>query len=998
MFDLTFAVLILSLVVWSKLVVRWLSWSHEESLGFWTWTEWTKGASMMSMMTKKLMKEKILESWNLRWDVAVLKMVNLPPEPWTWAMMETLPSLRTTAPQLHLLMTFQLFLYSCSSSCSASFAPSCSASWKWDPWWRHDSDWTWRRHSHQCGWWDRTWHGTFNSTFSYFHYQDSNTSCWTFWSTTTGSCRRVSLWTSWEWGLRSPSTPNWSAGNSWVWTSTWQIYSCCRCSALSLYLNFLAYTCCTFRECRDLFPDFSCWGSWSNHSPFWLDCRCWWVLSTQWSTNGFLGSSCWVSDSTSRPTLHALHKVKTDSEIPIEPSLLDPIRVTVAKFSDGTVEIINDDAKSVKAFPKTWTGMTVYQITGTARRELCMYANLPAKENRTKMMRTQKKVDKNGVNEKTLTLDQRALFQEAKRKELRSFFENEVWQFDSVQNSEASRTLTARMLLKWSKNEDGSPRAKARLIVRGYADVDALQGSLETSSPTTTRLSRSFLLSLATMCGWKLWTSDISTAFLQGLPQERKLWVKLPAECLRLLGTSEDTRIVGEARLWATGCSSTILDDGTLKQSVDCDPSDYDNIYWTLAPSSSTRQTTKIPINLVFLDLPSLVKIVCVEWFACMSTTCLVLVVQILCVSGCDQSPSANVFLPWMEGWRELRVLWCQHREDAWWNPSTTSLRVYLKKVKPMTLAKHLGPESELSNQEVTALRGLLGALQWPAVQSSPHLQASTSIYSGSVSRGLVKTALEANRLLKFAKDNADVGLTYAPLDLKDVRIVTAFDASFGCRPDRSSQGGFVVMLAPRKILETEEGDYHILDWRSLKLPRTARSSLAAEAQAAACASDATEFACRYFEHLRSPTVPLRELLHMKSNLEPVLITDAKALFHSCHRDSIVSSVTDRRISLEIRVVKEQMMSLGGTLRWVLSSERQLADGLTKDSARQLLADRLRRARVKFLYDPEYTRRRRSHFQSDFKVKVKVRRQGRKPRMRRKLWPLSWKRPRMTKP
>ena len=64
--------------------------------------------------------------------------------------------------------------------------------------------------------------------------------------------------------------------------------------------------------------------------------------------------------------------------------------------------------------------------------------------------------------------------------------------------------MTARMLLKWSKNEDGSPRAKARLIVRGYADVDALQGSLETSSPTTTRLSRSFLLSLTSMLGWKL--------------------------------------------------------------------------------------------------------------------------------------------------------------------------------------------------------------------------------------------------------------------------------------------------------------------------------------------------------------------------------------------------------------------------------------------------------------------------------------------------------------
>ena len=650
-----------------------------------------------------------------------------------------------------------------------------------------------------------------------------------------------------------------------------------------------------------------------------------------------------------------LHKVKTDSEIPIEPSLLDPVRVTVAKFSDGSVEIINDDGKNVKAFPKTWTGMTVYQITGTARRELCMYANLPAKkvakENRTKMMRTQKKVDKNGINEKTLTLDQRALFQEAKRKELRSFFENEVWQFDSVQNSEASRTLTGRMLLKWSKNEDGSPRAKARLIVRGYADVDALQGSLETSSPTTTRLSRSFLLSLTTMCGWKLWTSDISTAFLQGLPQERKLWVKLPAECLRLLGASEDTRMLlvkpvygqldaprrwyleAVRRLRSLGLRQHLLDPCTFL----IYETDHEDPYQPGVPRPAV------------LGEDRLCGMICLH-------------VDDMLGAGDPNSPVYQdvinrlqqmfSFREWKDG---ENLEYCganiEKRPDG-------ALRLhhseYLKKVKPMTIAKHLGPESELSNQEVTALRGLLGALQWPAVQSSPHLQASTSIYSGSVSRGLVKTAQEANRLLKFAKDNADVGLTYAPLDLENVRIVTAFDASFGCRPDGSSQGGFVVMLAPRKILETEEGDYHILDWRSLKLPRIARSSLAAEAQAAACASDATEFACRYFEHLKSPTVPLRELLHMKSSLEPVLITDAKALFDSYHRESIVSWVTDRRISLEIRVVKEQMMSLGGTLRWV-SSERQLADGLTKDSARQLLADRLRHARVKFLYDPEYT-------------------------------------------
>ena len=93
-----------------------------------------------------------------------------------------------------------------------------------------------------------------------------------------------------------------------------------------------------------------------------------------------------------------------------------------------------------------------------------------------------------------MTLEDRMQFLEAKRKELSSFFENNVWQFDNVKSADPARTLTARILLKWSKNADGSRRAKARLIVRGYADPDALQGKVESSSPTTSRLSRTILL------------------------------------------------------------------------------------------------------------------------------------------------------------------------------------------------------------------------------------------------------------------------------------------------------------------------------------------------------------------------------------------------------------------------------------------------------------------------------------------------------------------------
>ena len=248
-------------------------------------------------------------------------------------------------------------------------------------------------------------------------------------------------------------------------------------------------------------------------------------------------------------------------------------------------------------------------------------------------------------------------------------------------------------------------------------------------------------------------------------------------------------------------------------------------------------------------------------------------------------------------------------------------------------------------------------------MQSSPHLQASTSMLAGDVSKGLASTVFEANKLLKFAKTNSDVGLCFSPLgDMADWRLVTAFDASFCSRVDGTSQGGYFVLLAPKGILETREDVYHILDWRSFKLPRVARSSLAAESQAAGCAADATEFACRFFEHLIKPQLKLADLLKTTSILQPTMVTDAKSVYDSYHKESMSS--VDKRSGLEIRVVKEQLQSLNGKLRWV-SSERQLADGLTKMSTRQSLADRLRHGKVNPSMTLSTLQRKRNHWPGD---------------------------------
>eukprot|EP00435_Cladocopium_sp_Y103_P030130 s3673_g7.t1 len=576
---------------------------------------------------------------------------------------------------------------------------------------------------------------------------------------------------------------------------------------------------------------------------------------------------------------HSTVNVNKFADVPIDPQYLDPVRITVMKGPDGSVKILNDDGKEQKSTRHLWTGLTIFQITGTARKELCMFSNHPAKklgrEARTKMMRQQTKGRKT-VTEKNLTVDEKVRFQEAKCCESRSFFEHEVWTFDTASNADAARTLTARMLLTWSKNPDGSPRAKARLIVRGYNDYDALTTGLDTSSPTTTRLSRNMLLSLAASLGWKEWTADISTAFLQGLPQDRKLWIKLPSECLKLLAASEDCRMLlfkprygqlDAPRRWFLEATRR-LTDLKLKPHM-LDPCTF-LIFETSFP--------EVPHEKLGVGEGGLVGMICIH-------------VDDLLAAGLEHSAvyqhviaelkKSFSFREWKTG-TDLEYCGASIHRDG----ETVSLKhgQYLQRLKPMTLPKHVGPEKALCSSELTALRGLMGSLSWPAVQSSPHLQASTSMLAGDVSKGLASTVFEANKLLKFAKLNSDVGLVFSPLgDMQDWRLVTAFDASFCSRADGTSQGGYFVLLAPKRILETEEDVYHIIDRRSFKLPRVARSSLAAESQAAGCAADATEFSCRYFEHLMKPTLKLADLLQVQSVLQPAMVTDAKSVYDSCH-------------------------------------------------------------------------------------------------------------------
>ena len=175
----------------------------------------------------------------------------------------------------------------------------------------------------------------------------------------------------------------------------------------------------------------------------------------------------------------SLFMIKEITDVPIPADLLDANRATVAKAADGKLRVINDLGAEQRFLDFEWTRCTIFQISGKARREMGMFASLPSKrlgkDTRIKMAKQHKKVMNSSINERLLSPDNRAKFQEAKSKELQSF---------TVDNAQPERTLTARVLTKWPRHSDG-----------------ALDNGLQTSSPTTSRTSRQFL-SLTALLGW----------------------------------------------------------------------------------------------------------------------------------------------------------------------------------------------------------------------------------------------------------------------------------------------------------------------------------------------------------------------------------------------------------------------------------------------------------------------------------------------------------------
>lgn len=542
------------------------------------------------------------------------------------------------------------------------------------------------------------------------------------------------------------------------------------------------------------------------------------------------------------------------------------------------------------------------------------------------------------ASERQMTVDERERMLKAKVTELQNFFDNKVWEFTEIGKVNPKRVVHARWVLTWKKPEDGSlqRKAKARLVLKGFQDPDIME--MEKAAPTAGKTVKMLLLSLVPNLDWDVMCGDVRAAFLSGANFDREIIVKLPKDCGPLLGCSEETYMKMNKSAYGL-CDAPLL-------------------WWQeadrrLRPLRLRRHKLDKCCYMLYSAAGDLLSMV-------------ILHVDDVLLGVSKTSPEARTFLEelrksfdfgkWQQLTPEKPIVYCGgHISMSKEGHVSLSFGEYLKKVMPVTIQRGRMPDDQILPGEVSKMRGLIGALQWPAGQGCPYLSASVSLLAGDVTKGTIKSIQELNKTLRFAKQSSDVSLKMTKVlkGIEDMCFVCFSDAAYGARSDGASQGGFIIVMTSRSVLEGKAVDYNIVGWRSFKLTRVCRSSLSAEAQGCSTALDELMMMKTMTSLVFNPDLDPRDASTAAEFGASAIVIDAKGLFDALKKDCIGSGA-DKRAAIDILCIKEELQRLQCNLRWV-SSERMLADGLTKLHARQSFVEMLRGGVLQLVQDESFT-------------------------------------------
>ena len=467
-------------------------------------------------------------------------------------------------------------------------------------------------------------------------------------------------------------------------------------------------------------------------------------------------------------------------------------------------------------------------------------------------------------------------FDIAKQEELTKW--REMGAFQKVHDTGQTPRVSCRWVLT-EKVKDGVLVTKARLVARGFEEDDP---QIQTDSPTCLKESIRILLLILASNNWTLHSLDVKSAYLQGIPISRELYLEPPQEA----------NCPGEIWLLKR-CIYGLSDGGRL---------------WYKRVVQEMKNLDAIQLR---LDLAVFV------WFDKEKNLSGIIVVHVDdFIYGGNKlfhlnvvSQLKNIFIVGSESTAAMKYVGIDIAEKP--DAITISTAPYLESLKEIDTSVY-GSDRSRELQVKTPLRKVSGQLMWITSQNRIELSYENCMVANSISKGTVQDIFNANKAIRKAKGASSPLFYPRGFDMKSATIVAYGDASYGNLPGHGSQGGYLVFLVDNT------GKYCPLTWQSKRLQRVVGSTLAAECLAIIKTAEAAI-------HVKAL---LKEIL---PNISPAIhvFSDNKSLVSNAHSST---SIDDRHLQISMAILRDLLQQDIHELRWI-PSKNNLADPLTKSSA-----------------------------------------------------------------
>ena len=559
------------------------------------------------------------------------------------------------------------------------------------------------------------------------------------------------------------------------------------------------------------------------------------------------------------------------------------------------------------------------------------------------MLATTAKKQRTEVKLSSLNPSELREFEKAKESEIQNWIKTSTISAILRNQIPEEQILRCRWILTWKPvdtvGENGDPtqstkshKAKARLVVLGYLDPKIEE--IPRDSPTLNKTSRMIALQVISSHAWKLRSFDIKAAFLQGQPQSDRVIALDPVPELRKaldLKPQEICKLnkgayglIDAPYLWYCALVTELTRLGF-------ETSPFDPCCFVLRSPPKGDQPGQLE--------------------------------GILGVHVDDGIGGGSPYFESKIQELEKKFAFGSHKVSAFTFTGievtqhsdfsiTLSQSAYVKKIPPIAIEanRKSQPEQPVTEAERLALRGLIGSLQYSAINTRPDLSSKLSFLQSAINTAKVETLMEGNRILHEAKRHHEVNITIKPIPVQQFRLMAFSDASFSSAKKPDSHAGSIIVGTHQDINQGHECPISPLTWGCRKIQKVVTSTLSAETMALASTLDQLSWLRLFWSWVHDPRVDWKRPEEALPKLDPaitiptlvpqndVAITDCKSLYDLITRTA-PPNCSEFRVQLMAKSIKESLRE-GTMLRWVPSGA-QLADSLTKAMESHFLRETL---------------------------------------------------------